>query len=249
MDRKQAALRADERLALRAGLRTRLERARAAVSRALLETKAHERAGYSNSRDYAREELGTSLRTMQDEAQLDRILCAHPLFEQAVSSGEMTASRVLEVAPMLTVENEPAWFRLARTHTVHQLRKLVAAAREESAQRLVSAHSTSAVASTLPSDEEDMILKQRAPMRSRLLWEAFLEESARAAGGPISHAKALEMLLADFWGLVPPAVAESARGRSKTPASSVVLEEDDEGEWTMVERPARANPAGQAAAH
>ena len=131
LDKGTLALLVDERLALRARIRTRLERARAAVARALLESKAHEEAGYSNLRDYAREELGISLRALQESAQLDRVLSAFPRFEEAVSAGNLAGSRALEVAPVLSAETEQAWLKLARTHTVLQLRRLVHAVREQ----------------------------------------------------------------------------------------------------------------------
>ena len=242
LDKYEAALQIDARLALRAKLRTRLERARAAVARALLDSRASEQAGYSNPRDYAREELGLSLRALQESAQLDRLLNAFPSFDAAISSGEMTASRVLEVAPVLTPETERGWFKLAKKHTAYRLRQIVAAVKAQSAQRLVSrdpgAGSSTAGAPSLllPPEEKDAVLKQQAPMRSKLLWEAFLEESARVSGRPISQGKALEILLAEFWPLVPSSVAEKVRSRSRGSAGVVVNADEDDGEeWVLEE--------------
>jgi hypothetical protein len=249
----------DARLLWRARLEARLDRARSAVARRLIDRRAWEPAGYSNPRDYAREELGLSLRTWQDLARLDRALCALPRFDVAVRLGRLAPSRVLQVLPVVTPESEALWLREAQRNTVTRLAEVVGVARAQGhgkgggkepgkePSRPEAQEQLSGVSGTgIDDDDDDAVdadaaddpadpmatLRLRQPARSRKLWEAFVDEASRVAGRPLSDGDALELLLAEFRPLLPEAAVAAARGHAQALAAPRI-EEDEDGEWVL----------------
>lgn len=230
IDRSALAELVDARLVIRAGLEARLERAQAAIARALLDARAWEHAGYSTARDYAREELGLSLRSLQDLARLDRDLSRLPRLDAAITSGRLSRSRAILVLPMASPETELLWLRIATRFTCDQIRRIVQSRREQQLQSAatISAPSPAPAASapTRPpapredaarsgsfdarSDEPEVVIQQRKPPRSQILWEAFVDEASREAGHPLTQGQALETLLAEFRTLLPPEIVASA---------------------------------------
>lgn len=231
IDKSALAELVDARLVIRAGLEARLERAQAAIARALLDARAWEHAGYSTARDYAREELGLSLRSLQDLARLDRDLSRLPRLDAAITSGRLSRSRAILVLPMATPETEVLWLRIATRFTCDRIRRIVQSHREQQLQSVATMSAPSpSPASWAPtgppspredvsrsgsfdarSDEAEVVILQRKPPRSQILWEAFVDEASREAGHPLTQAQALETLLAEFRTLLPPEIAASVR--------------------------------------
>jgi hypothetical protein len=216
------------------------------------------------------------LRSLQELSRLDQVLERLPRFEAALASGEVTPARVLAVAAIAAPENEEFWLAQARHRTHRELaqrvriaRETLAPAREDAKDEgregaVTGAAGKPGAAEQAPSEasaqsrpfpaaedtaRDEAILLERKPARSHRLWEAFVEACSRQAGRNVSSGEALEILMAEFWPLVPP--GESARGEpaqaESTPEPSVRRAETpaEGGEWVNPLIPSLDEPASR----
>jgi hypothetical protein len=109
----------------------RIDRAVGRTLRRLQGLDAVRSLGYVTFADYVREHLGQSPRWAEACIRLDRIAERCPAVGTAHASGVLTSSHLLVLGGVVDATNEEAWIACARDHSVRDLRKLVAEARND----------------------------------------------------------------------------------------------------------------------
>jgi hypothetical protein len=82
--------------------------------------------GHANVYDFARVELGLSVRQVRDRIRLARALQGLPRTRKAFMRGKLTFSAVRELTRVVTPATEAEWIRAAATHSMRELERIVA---------------------------------------------------------------------------------------------------------------------------
>jgi len=112
--------------------RSRGERVAVFAAHGIRSSRAYRRLGYRNEADYAREELGMTVRSFRDLARLGRRLSSLPGVRTAYLEGTITRTQAAVIAAIAVPDDEARWLGLAEAGTVRQLKR---AAREARAGR------------------------------------------------------------------------------------------------------------------
>ena len=113
----------EEELAALARAGGPLRRVMAGLAARLVERKGFQRLGYAQTRDYARERLGLSGRSVQELARVGRRLGELPGLEAALVSGALPWSKVRLLARFVTTDDEVRWIAHARKPGVRPLER------------------------------------------------------------------------------------------------------------------------------
>ncbi len=106
-------------------LRRKVERAHCSVLRTLREGGVYRDLGHVRFGDFCREALGLRSRTAQRRIALDRIFSISPEAEARFLDGDLDASRLLALRPVLTPGTASAWLAVARGLPVRELERWV----------------------------------------------------------------------------------------------------------------------------
>ena len=162
------------------------------AARAVMRVRAYGRLGFVRLSDYARERLGVSARTLQDAAWLATRLEALPAISSAYDRSELSWAAARAICKVTVASNEEEWLAVARRSTVETLERLVA-----------RTHRPDGIPPD-PEGEPNEIDGEPAvrwrfvcPSRVRALWRRALELASRAAGEPLSHWRAVEVVAAE----------------------------------------------------
>lgn len=210
LDRELVALAA-------ADARCRLVRAR--IAERVVTLRAWRTLGFVRLSDFARERLGLSPRSLEEDARLVRALTALPVLRCAVESGELSWTRARILVRTATPNREGEMLETARAVPLRNL--------EDWAQNWTKAGrqppSTAIPESTttvVDQSGDDPLLRRTIELSrsGRRLWRTACEYASRSAGTPLSPGQVLELVVAETAGALPMAPpkpeAESVPERS-----------------------------------
>jgi hypothetical protein len=200
--RTDAGLVLDRELVRLAGMDARCRFVQAAIARRLIQSRAWRRIGFVRLSDYARERLGCSPRTLEEDAHVFAALDALPLLRDALQRGELSWTQARLLVRIATPQNER--FLLERTAqlTTRELESLVRRPASP-ADGSDAARSSPDPVNEAADEEPSLRLTMQLSPRGRREWLSASEIASRAAGTPLSPAQVLELVVSECASGVP----------------------------------------------
>ncbi len=218
--RADAGIVLDQQLVVLAGMETRCRLVIARLVRRLMDSRSWRRLGFVRLSDYARERIGVSSRTLEDDARVVRALDGLPHLCSALESGLIGWTKVRMLVRIATAENEEALLHQALVLPTRELEEFVRtyAAERAAAERSefdAQGRDAQSRRSTLaddampaspridpyrePADENDPEIRWSITVSrtGRRLWRAVCETASRVAGSTLSPAQVLELVAAE----------------------------------------------------
>ena len=189
---------------------------------------------YRNVHHFAHAQLGLSFRSIRERIRVGKALRVLPLLDAALTSGELTYSRIREVTRVATTETERLWLEAARRLPMRALELNVADACGEPRSRAgtpstdTEPHSR---AGTPPRDTgpANRVLEHLPGELSELLTRAMQLAQAQS-GGELTDVEALAAVargaIAHFTGRVERATVSSPDGTTHSGSSELRADED-----------------------
>jgi len=202
--------------------------------------KSGSRLGFARNRDYARERLGVSLRSLQEWARVGAGLAERPALEAALLSGRLPWSKVRLLARFVSTrvstEDERTWIAYAEGVSVkkleHELRAVDRGALESGACEHVAR-----VAEDEADNEAECRVRISLPTPLAVKWQRTKNLAAKVDGTSLSAGEALERVTAEVLAALPVALEEipGDDGNHGAISSMIVggpgnLEREDPGE-------------------
>ena len=151
----------------------------------------YQRLGFVKWADYVVERVGIELRWAQELERLDRACEKVPELGEALASGELVKSKVLELFRVVDegtpVDERRRWIERAGGMTVRELRREIAATRTTSAPPVADPEET----------EPGSWVQIRVPMRVASLWHLAVERVRRLSNSEMPLYRCLEHIVAD----------------------------------------------------
>jgi hypothetical protein len=159
------------------------------VARDLLRARSYCKLGFVRFRDYARERLGLSARTVQAAAWVANRLAALPLISAVFDRSELSWTKVRALCATASAADEHEWLPRAFELSVDQLSKLARSRRchppdPEPEDGLIE-------------DEPAVRIRVACPARVRALWRHAVELASRVAGELLTPWQAAEAIAAE----------------------------------------------------
>ncbi|MFN2424993.1 MAG: HNH endonuclease signature motif containing protein [Candidatus Binatia bacterium] len=123
--RQDAALVLDRELVVLAGMEARCRRVQAELARRLIDTRAWRPLGFVRLSDYARERLGLSPRSLEEDARVLRALDSLPRLGAAMDAGAIGWTQLRLLARVATPHNEEQLLRRSLGVSTRELEELV----------------------------------------------------------------------------------------------------------------------------
>jgi len=169
--------------------------------------RAYQRLGYRAIGDYAREELGITVRAFRDLARLGGRLEALPATKSAFLGGEITRTQAEIVASIASGADENEWLARAQAGTVRELKAAVREARERTVVAGVGEPAVDAGPDAQDESDSEGEPRRRycfdvpAEMLGKI--DAVLELAARVAGAAMPPGTLWELIAAEYLSGVP----------------------------------------------
>ncbi len=208
MSRTEAGLVLDRELMRLAGVDHRCRLVQARLARRLVETRAWRPRGFVRLSDYARERLGCSPRTLEDDARVLKAADSLPLIRAALEDGAISWTQARLLVRVATDVTQRELLGRAATLSTRELEVFVrswnasaggnetrASENEDQAGDPIDAESRG------PTDEEtgEPVARWNTPVSPTGLrvWRSVCEIARRMAGTPLSNAQVLELVAAE----------------------------------------------------
>lgn len=212
--RLDAAMVLDGALLTLAGMDGHSRRVQAHLTRRLVEMRAWKPIGFVRLSDYARERLGVSPRSLEDDAHVMRMLDDTPHLRAAFESGVVNWTKVRLLCRVATAQNEQSLLRRALTLSTRALEEFVCRyaqqqcatnSEERTRDETVADEETSKDSSSkcavdgteFNADDPEISWSIPISRSGRRIWRAACEFASRSAGAPLSPAAVLELVVAE----------------------------------------------------
>ncbi|MFN2375666.1 MAG: HNH endonuclease [Candidatus Binatia bacterium] len=212
--RTDAAVVLDRELVALAGVEARCRLLRARIARRMMRIRAWRFLGFVRLADFARERLGLSPRSLEDDARVLDALDGLPRLSAALESGALTWTRVRALVRVATPANEVALLQASLAVSLRELDDFVAtfAARGRAGPAPADgAHATDsaeldaaaapgprAAPTAAPDDDDPLVPWSITISRSgRRIWYSACEYASRSEGSVLSTAAVLERMAAE----------------------------------------------------
>jgi len=189
----------EARLAELARSRGALRRVLAGLAAALVARRGWERLGYVRARDYARERLGLSARSLHDLARVGGALARLPRLQAALVSGALSWSQVRLLARFVGPQDEERWIAEARRLGVRALERRVRAVDRGALEAGATRDGDEDAAGTEPMET----VRVRVAPALAFQWQRTRTWAARVAGERVSAGTVLEMVTAETLSALP----------------------------------------------
>ncbi len=171
------------------------------VAREMLRRRAYRGLGFVRLKDYARERLGLSARTLQSAAWVATHLEPLPLVATAFDRGDLSWAHVRAICAAARPDDQELWLARARNSTVAELERAATATRRSAADSVDP--DPDADDGTIDG-EPAVRLRIACPARVRALWRRARELASRVAGGSLPAWRAAEVIAAEAFSGRPP---------------------------------------------
>ncbi|HXC50268.1 MAG TPA: HNH endonuclease signature motif containing protein [Candidatus Limnocylindrales bacterium] len=212
--RTDAGVVLDQQLVVLAGMESRCRLVIARLALRLMNARSWRRLGFVRLSDYARERIGVSSRTLEEDARVVRTLDRLPRLCSALEAGLLGWTKVRMLVRVATTQNEEALLHQALTLPTRELEEFVRTFAAEEQVEAADEHSCDVPARPAddaisasapfdqlpdPADESDPEIRWsiNVSRTGRRLWRAVREAASRVAGSPLSPAQVLELVAAE----------------------------------------------------
>jgi hypothetical protein len=207
--RTDAAMVLDRELVRLAGMDARCRLVQAKLSRRFMAARAWRPIGFVRLSDYARERLGCSARTLQDDAHVLAGLDTLPVLREALEIGDVSWTQTRLLVRVATPRNESELLRQIAHLTTRELEKRIREMASSDIGQAPTAASTPSNETEVPSNAGDQdgepVARWEIPLspRGRRTWLLACEIASRAAGSALSPAQVIELVTAEAAGGEP----------------------------------------------
>jgi hypothetical protein len=200
--RTDAGLVLDRELVKLAGMDARLRLVQARLTRRFMDIRGWHPIGFVRLSDYARERLGCSSRTLQDDACVLRRLDGLPRIASALDHAELSWTQARLLSRVASAETEETWLERAAGVSTRELEELVINHVAAS-----PAHDCVEAGPAAEEEESEPVVRWSVPVspQGRRIWRSACEIASRVAGTPLSPAQVLELVVAESASGVDPA--------------------------------------------
>ncbi len=170
------------------------------VAHVMLRRRAYRSLGFVRLKDYARERLGVSGRSLQEAAWLATRLDKLPSVGTAFDRSDISWTQAHAICTVASPADERHWLDLAARYSVEELKRLVRTARAANGASPDCDPNSDADADpdeNAIDGEPALRLRLACPARVRGLWRWAVELASRAAGEPLSDWRAAEIIAAE----------------------------------------------------
>lgn len=242
--RLDAGLALDRELAVLAGVDAHTRRVQAQLTRRLMDSRAWMMLGFVRLSDYARERLGISPRSLEDDAHVMRALDETPQLRKAFQSGIVNWTQVRILARVATAHNERRLIERALRVPTRELESFVrdfarddeSSREDDNSRQAVKTGGGHPISSSHGNDasepgEHDPQIRWCIPVSrsGRRLWRVACEYASRSAGSPLAPAAVLELIAAE-------AVSGATRELSGPSGQSAPSMEDERNRLLELQR-------------
>jgi hypothetical protein len=201
--RVEAGIVLDRELVALAAAEARCRLVRARIAACLIAVWAWRALGFVRLSDFARERLGVSPRSLEDDAHTVRALDPLPVLRAALENGSLSWSRLRVLLRAASPQNEARLIEESRAVAMRNLEAFVAAFGTQDSEDPKTGNGEARAGEhrrPLASDDPCVrwsILVSRGGSR---MWRAACEHASRSAGSPLSQGQVLERVAAEAAG-------------------------------------------------
>jgi hypothetical protein len=207
--RTDAGVVLDRELVAMAAAEARCRLVRARIAARLIAVRAWRALGFVRLADFARERLGVSPRSLEDDAHVVRMLETLPVLCAALETGALSWNRLRVLLRVATAQNEMELLKASRAVAMRELESFVKGfeavpseqASHSSQSNLPLGQSAAPPESSTSSSDDPFVRWSIHVSRSgRRMWRAAGEYASRHAGSPLSPGQVLELVAGEAAG-------------------------------------------------